>query len=84
MIPDPCLRNLQEMDYAGLKKSGESIEGETICTIPDPYSELQMLLLLAFQHPRWQIALAQFKIFSMLTELVYIFFLSSLCHLLLT
>lgn len=62
------------MDYAGLKKSGESIERETICTIPDPYSELQMLLLFAFQHPRWQISLAQFKIFSMLTELVYIFF----------
>lgn len=45
--------NLQEIDYAGLK-GGESIEVETICTIPDPYSQLQMLLFFAFQHPRWQ------------------------------
>lgn len=82
MILDPCLMNFQEIDYLGLK-SGESVEVETICSIPDPSSQLQMLLFFAFQHPRWQISLAQFKPFSMLTELVYIF-LSSLHHLLLT
>lgn len=73
--------NLQEIDYAGLK-GGESIEVETICTIPDPYSQLQMLLFFAFQHPRWQFSITQFKIFSMLTELVYVV-LSSTHHLLL-
>lgn len=44
MIPDPCLMNLQEIDYAVLK-SGESIEVETICPKQNPYSWLQMLLL---------------------------------------
>lgn len=42
-----------------------------------------MLLFFAFQHPRWQISLAQFKIFSLL-KLVYFFFLvffSPSCHL---
>jgi len=48
-IPDPCLRNLQETDYTGLKKSGESVEAETICTTPDPYSQIQIILSLAFQ-----------------------------------
>lgn len=64
---------LQEIEYAGLKKSDESIEVETICPILDSYSQLQMLLFFAFQHPRWQISLAQFKIFSLL-KVVYFFF----------
>lgn len=67
------LMKLQEIEYAGLKKSDESIGVETICPILDSYSQLQMLLFFAFQHPRWQISLAQFKIFSLL-KLVYFFF----------
>lgn len=74
---------LQEIEYAGLKKSDESTGVETICPILDSYSQLQMLLFFAFQHPRWQISLAQFKIFSLL-KVVYFFFLvffSPSCHL---